>query len=107
MKIIVLIIFILTTQSSFANVGQNGGGGSRLESAFRLTAFELIHQISKNSVANSLCSAQTMRAGLDQSKINVVDILIDLDTGHPTLDQHLDAWTRPGNIQLRLSAWIK
>lgn len=105
MKYFMAIVIILLSPTAFSGGVEGGGGGSRLASAFRLTAFELIHRIAKVPEAEALCASTQMEDGLNHSKIQVVDTLVDLNTGLPVEDQHLDAWTKPGYIQLRLGAW--
>jgi hypothetical protein len=88
------------------NGGIHGGGGSRLESAFRLTATSIIESVAKNASANDLCPSSNLTTGLNSSKIMVVDRLTNLNTGKSIDENQLDAWTRPGNIQLRQAAWM-
>lgn len=103
MNKLILVILIMSGIHAFA--GNDGGGGSRIESAFRLTATELIEQISKNKGANTLCVSSIIQGGLNTSKIRVVDTLMDLNTGKAVTD-HYDAWTRPGTIQLKRKVWF-
>lgn len=103
-KLTTVLVLLLSMTSSYA--GNEGGGGSRLESAFRMTALSLIHQVEKNTDASQLCAADLIRDGLNSSSIKVVDVLLD-NSGNPFKNQNLDAWTRPGLIQLRSPAWLQ
>src|SRR5690606_10208446 len=100
-----LILAILLAGGIQAHAGNDGGGGSRIESAFRLASASLIQAISSNEAANKLCSGEVIQKGLNSSKIRVVDVLYDLNTGKEIKDQHYDAWTRPGTIQLKKRVW--
>lgn len=98
------ILFFSTHLASANGVGA-GGGGSRISTGFRLNADDLISEISENAAANRLCPSATMKKALDRSKIDVVDVLIDLNTGKPVTNIRLDAWSRPGNVELRRTSW--
>ena len=77
-----------------------GGGGAQIESAFRLRAGELIQKITKQSQANSICSADLLEKTLSSTKVRVVPHLVDPYTKKAITGQKLDAWTVPGDIQL-------
>ncbi|MDR3607392.1 MAG: hypothetical protein P4M08_08430 [Oligoflexia bacterium] len=107
----VILASLLSLQAAphaFALAGAEGsGGGSRIESAFRLSGSNLIQAVASNVETNRLCPSDVMQRGLDRAKITVVNTLVDGNTGKPIEDQHLDAWTRPGSIQLRYGAWVQ
>ena len=91
---------------SFAQSGASGGG-AEIESAFRLRGTELIRAITGNPVAEAKCSTQVMQASLEKSKIRIVDVLVNTDTGLKITHQKLDAWTKVGDIQLLSESWEK
>lgn len=84
--------------------GSAGGGGTQIESAFRLRAMALADQIAEISDANSICPAPKIRAALAASQIRVVEEL-EVPAGTNTGD--LDAYTHPGDIQLLQHSWDK
>jgi len=107
MKKIILAVCLANPLATIAYSGHDqGGGGSRVESAFRLSAADLIKAISNNKRAQSFCPADLLTKSLNGAKILVVDTLTDLNTGK-TVDTQLDAWSRLGSIQLRKAAWEK
>jgi hypothetical protein len=107
MKKTILALCLASPLAAIAFNGHDqGGGGSRVESAFRLSATDLIKAVGNNKWAQSFCPADLMTKSLNGAKVLVVDTLTDLNTGKP-VDTQLDAWTRPGTIQLRKAAWEK
>jgi hypothetical protein len=81
----------------------NGGGGTEVESAFRLRANGLIDLIETVSAANSICSAKKLRETLKATNIVVADRLIY--RGRSRAD--FDAFTSPLKIQLLKSSWSR
>jgi hypothetical protein len=104
-----LVPALIAASAQVASAGEGGGtsvggGGAQIEASFRLKAYGLIQRIGEKADANALCSAQVMRAALDQTKISVVPKLIDPATGKP-IALILDAWTVPNHIQLLQESW--
>lgn len=100
-------LLLSSTPTLAADIGGNGsGGGARIESAFRIRAYELISKISDSPAADALCSATVLKTALESSEIAVVDKLVDPVSKSPIVDKALDAWTTPGKIQLLQTAWI-
>lgn len=98
-----LSLGLLLGATAFAGSGTSGGG-ARIESMFRVRAYELISKVGRSPGAESLCSSAAMREALETSTVRVVDTLMDGDT---TVDRALDAWTVPGDIQLKTASWEK
>lgn len=94
------------TGSNVSFAGADGsGGGAQIAAAFRLRAEGLLMRIEATPAANALCSAELARKALGSTAVRVVDRLIDPTTHKPITDQKLDAWTVPGDIQLRFHSW--
>lgn len=91
-----------------ANGNSSGGGGSELEAKFRIDLVgELITKVRKHKSANLLCSADLLQETMNSTQVRFVDRLVDPTTHQPLMDQKLDAYTVPGDIQLLLSSWTQ
>lgn len=92
--------------ANLAFAGNEGsGGGSEIESTFRLRASILIDEVAKSREADKLCSSENLRSSLDKTRIEIVEKLINPATHRP-VSRSLDAWTSPGEIQLLRSSWV-
>ncbi|MGZ6468719.1 MAG: hypothetical protein ACXWQJ_15575 [Bdellovibrionota bacterium] len=103
LTLLLLTAFVCASPIASASAeGPSGsGGGALIEAAFRLRAGQLIAKIATSPEANQLCSADLMAGSFQKTKIRVVDELIDPSTGKAPVDTNLDAWTIPGDMQLK------
>lgn len=98
-----LLSFTLSFESlAFAGI-KEGGGGTRVEAAFRIRARELIEALAKRDAATALCPAAEMREAL-ASEIRVVGEIVD-PHGRCVPIKEVDACTYPGDIQLKQQPW--
>lgn len=101
-------LYSFSAAKVFAIDGTAGsGGGSYIESVFRIKALELVRKIKKSPEANSLCAADLAQTTLESTEIRVVDKLKNLSTGELIDNAIFDAWTQNQVIQLKQEAWEK
>lgn len=104
MKTLKYLIFAMAVITSAAHAGREGGGGSQIETVFRLRAVGIIDRIKGQQDADKLCSAKTLRAALDKTKVRLREKIID-KRGNCSKQELLEACTYKHDIQLLEVKW--
>lgn len=95
---------MIAFSTAAAHAGREGGGGSRIETAFRLRAYEIIQRIEKQELANKMCSAERLRTSLDKTRIRLRSKLKD-PKGNCSSQELLEACTYKHDMQLLEVKW--
>lgn len=103
MRLAILGLLFLSINAFATDGGDGSGGGTQIESAFRLRAYEMIGMVRASHDANALCANELLLTTINTTRIDVVDAL--MSDGQPIRDRNFDAYTTPLHIQLLKPSW--